>query len=257
MHKMYPFSEVLYKDDDTPGWNIAFIEGDKKYVETKCKELWKTYKIISECHFFLPIGLRYPVNPDPEETHLMCDLIYSSELDKWFLPNETIPAPAEKCTHSNVFRIDAELDDLNDISWLKDIYLENIDFFNEDAVKVTFQVTFKAGKQKFSLHLQYSQYEYELFKEFLEKVKTNKYSYARIEEYSYIKILSWPIGKDCRVIFQDYSFHDYVREPINTLIDKDHFIEVFEKFLSQIDSQYRELDKAVRAACKESEIKKR
>lgn len=257
MHKMYPFSKVLYKDNDTPGWNIAFVEGDEKYVEKKCKELWKTYKIFTECHFILPIGLRYPVNPDPEETHMASDLVYSGELDKWFLPEETIPAPAKKCTHSNILKIDAELDDLNDISWLKDIYLENIELFNEDAVKVTFQVSVRAGKQEFLLHLQYSQYEYELFREFLEKIKANEFSYARIEEYSYIKILSWPMGKDCRVIFQDYSFHDCVREPINTLIDKDHFIEVFEMFLAKIDSQYRELDKAVRAACKESEIKKR
>ena len=256
MHKMYPFSKVLYKDDNTPGWRIALIEGNKKYVEKICRELWKTYKIFSGNRFIFPLGLKYPVNPDPEEIHMVSDWVYSSELNKWFLPEETIPTPAKKCTHSNIFKLDAELDDLNDISWLKDIYLENIELFNRDAVKVTFQVTVKAEKQQTAIHLQYSQYEYDLFKKFIEKVKANKFSYARIEEYSYIKILSWPVGNDCRVIFQDYSYHDYVREPISTVIDKNLFVKVFEKFLNQIDSQYRELDKAVRAACKESEIKK-
>lgn len=256
MHKMYPFSKILYKDNDTPGWNFAFIGGDEKYVEKKCKELWKTYKIFSGNSFIFPIGLEYPINPDPEETHLTSSWVYSSELDKWFLPEETIPVPMNECVHPAFFEINAELDDLNDISWLKEIYLENIELFNRDAVKVTFHVTVKAEKQQTTIHLQYSQYEYELFKEFLEKVKANQFSYAKIEEYTYIKILSWPVGNDCRLIFQNYSYHDYVREPISTVIDKNLFVKVFEKFLNQIDSQYRELDKAVRAACKESEIKK-
>ncbi len=40
MKKLYDFSYVLYKTDDTPGWNIALLYGTEEEVKNKAKNLW-------------------------------------------------------------------------------------------------------------------------------------------------------------------------------------------------------------------------
>ena len=47
MKKLYDFSQVLYKTDDTPGWNIALLYGTEEEVKNKAKNLWTNYQIFS------------------------------------------------------------------------------------------------------------------------------------------------------------------------------------------------------------------
>ena len=43
MADYYEFSHVFYKNDDTPGWQLARISGTENAVEKKCKKLFPSF----------------------------------------------------------------------------------------------------------------------------------------------------------------------------------------------------------------------
>ena len=72
-----------------------------------------------------------------------------------------------------------------------------------------------------------------------------------IEEYSFIKILSWPQGEKCRIKIQSYEkFIDLIYDLADFSIDKAVFISSISKFIEYLNNTYKRLDKEVRAAYK-------
>lgn len=246
MQTMYPYAEVFYKTDDTPGWNAAILSGDEECVRQKASKRWKNYKIFSGNLSADEITDAYSAELDPQDVHMTSPWIYSKEVDKWFFPEEIIPLPESKCNTSNSFNINYKISDVrNELDDLVEFYLESL-AEKCDEVFVTFDLTVKIDNKSLDIYLQYSDKVEENMRNFLSTVKTDNYAHFIFEEYDYIKILLWNYNGKCRVKFQEYDYHDEVKEPLDFECSTNLFISSFETFLDRISSQYNEICKNVR-----------
>lgn len=249
MQKMYPYSEVFYKTDDTPGWNVAILLDDEECVKQKAEKLWKTYKIFSGGETAWKQEDVLNAVLEPEMTHLTSNWIYSSELGKWFFPDEEIPVPKSKCETSKTLKINfdlSEYEDENEVSELAELYLENLDYENRDEVQITFYIAFQTDKNHFKWSLLYSDKVCKQIQNFIDDLKNKTYAYVIFEEYEYIKLLVWNCGEKVRAKIQDYNSHDEVKEPLDFEVSKDVFVSELEKFLKNITSVYEPLNAAAR-----------
>lgn len=246
MEKLYSYAEVFYKETETPGWNIALISGNENEVENKVKNKWKKYKIFSGHKSINKIEDIYPINPEPEMTHLTSNWIWSSELNKWFFEEEIIPLQKENFLKVNFLNFDLEFpDDQNETSELYELYQENLEE-NQDIVEIYADVLFTTLNNNLEIQLQYSNIIANRINKFIDCLKNGKYAHLIIDEYYYLKILSWPIKDKYRVVFQDYNGHTVVNEPIRIEIEKEEFIIKMEQLYEQLNSFYNKKNIMVR-----------
>lgn len=254
--KMYPFCQILYKTDDSPGWLYGIIAGDKNTAEQKCKKNFTSYQIVGENKSTKEVKDHYPYKLNSADAHLTTDWIYNIETDRWFLPEETIPCPASPCTDAKKIKIgfdlsDGKRSDDNSLRELLEYYTEEKDIYCNDTVYITACITIKVDKKKIWLCINYSGYVYENFINFIEGVKADKYSYLIIDEFNFIKIISWPQGEKCRIKIQSYEvFIDLIHDIADFSIDKEVFIRSISSLIEYLNNTYKRLDKEVRAAYK-------
>ena len=79
MADYYEFSHVLYKNDDTPGWQLARISGTEKTVEKKCKKLFASF-VYFPVIGTEPVEDEYPVTLSPNYVFTFFDWNYSNQL---------------------------------------------------------------------------------------------------------------------------------------------------------------------------------
>ena len=250
--RTYQYCEVFYKTDDTPGWKIARMAGDKQLVEEKCKKLWSFYKIRNEWDTSEKKQDCYPFILDAHYTHMMDYLIYSSESDKWFFPDENIPNPISKCPIYNKFDIDYDLyDEYCTIDELKSTLFER--FNGREAVEITADVTFKAGSMHYITRFLYAHYYFSAIVDFLDSIENNPFSYFEIEEYWYTKILVWTFDDKCRVKIQNYQ-KETVTEPVDFITSKDVCIQIFTNFFDKLNNDYTKLEKKTLDSLTEEDI---
>ena len=240
--KLYPYREVFYKTDDTPGWYIAVLAGDDQIVEAKCKQLWTTYHILSGGEWASEVEDHYPYNPYACDAHMRTNWIYSKELNKWFMPDEIIPTPTSKCPNFIKFEISHTLDEEeNTNDDLKNTLFDDLSLFGEEAVVITTNISFKAGNTEYSIQTLYAHYYDDSVSKFLNRIKKGEFSYFIIEEYWYTKLLVWTVGNQCRVKIQSYQDAED-SEPLDFIIQKDVCIKIFSKFFDDIDKDYKKLE---------------
>ena len=248
MKDMYPYSKVFYKTDDTPGWNVAVLYGDKELARQKASNLWETFKIFSGSQYAWKQDDVYPAFLDPETTHMTSQWIYSNELQKYFFPDEEIPMPKSDCMTAKILKISVDMTehDDNEVSDLTEFYLETLRYDRRDEVQIATDIIFETDTEYFKWCLRYSDAVYSQFKQFLSDIASKNFTHIIFEEYEYIKLLAWNTGSKIRIKIQDYDFHDEVKEPLEFEIEKDSLILAIEKFLAEINSFYEPLNRAVR-----------
>jgi hypothetical protein len=179
-------------------------------------------------------------------------LIYSLELDKWFFPNENIPNPISKCPTYNKFDIEYALYDAYcTIDELKSTLFER--FNGREAVEITVDVTFKAGRMHHLIRFLYAHYYYSVIVDFLDSIENNSFSYFEIEEYWYTKILVWTFDDKCRVKIQNYR-EEMVKEPVDFITSKDECIQIFTNFFDKLNNDYTRLEKMTLDSLTEEDI---
>lgn len=247
MKKLYDFSQVLYKTDDTPGWNIALLYGTEEEVKNKAKNLWTNYQIFSGNQTVYFNDDSFPINPEPEMTHLTSYWTYSKELNKWFLKDELIPLPSSDCEKTNSFNITFYLPkDQNELSELVEIYNDNKRDYDLDDVEIYVSVIYHTAKKCFQGFLSFSKSVLEDFVTFKNELQTKSFSNLYMKEYNYLKILGWVNDGKCRIKIQSYDYHDYVREPIDFEMPFENFISSFDSFINKLSLRYSKINDKVR-----------
>ncbi len=250
MYTMYPYAEVFYKTDDSPGWNVAILAGNEECVKQKASKLWKNYKIFSGNSCADKVDDVYPASLEPEMVHMTSNWIYSKELDKWFFPEEDIPLPVSKCKTSKILRINYDFTEgENEIDDLIDLYLED-SARGQDKVLITLDFIVETDNKSFEICLQYSDKVEADMQSFLSTIKTKNYAYLIFEGYDFIKVLVWNNDGKSRVKVQSYDSHENVEEPLDFECTTNCLIFAFEDFLKRITVQYKEINEAVRKRAK-------
>ena len=235
------FSYIFYKTDDTPGWLVArFMGADEEILAKIKKHALKEYRIFFGGEFNAEFSEDFSDsvkhNLDPETAFMISDWIYCNELDRWFLPNEQMPIPKdskERTIHSFSYSVqyyEDRNDDLDEIS----------DEESELEGKKVFYSVAKVTVNDFSFEWEYTDSYFEKFSKSFNNLGKKEFSVISIDEYDYIKILVWPIGKEIRVIFQDYSYHDKVREVVSITMDSVSFISKFKGLLNDLQKKHDE-----------------
>jgi len=235
------FSYIFYKTDDTPGWLVArFMGADEEILAKIKKHALKEYRIFFGGEFNAEFSEDFSDsvkhNLDPETAFMISDWIYCNELDRWFLPNEQMPIPKDSKEHTiHLFSYSVQYDedrndDLDEIS----------DEESELEGKKVFYSVAKVTVNDFSFEWEYTDSYFEKFSKFFNNLGKKEFSVISIDEYDYIKILVWPIGKEIRVIFQDYSYHDNVREVVSIKMDSVSFISKFKGLLNDLQKKHDE-----------------
>ncbi len=241
--KTYPYHEVFYKTDDTPGWFLALLVGNPKDVESKCQQLWKAYNIFPGGEWMSEIEDNYPYNPFAYDIHMRTNWIYSKELNKWFLPSEIIPTPTSKCKKYNKFEVVYTFDeDDNTVDDLQSSLFDGLHLHEGEAVEMVCNLCFKAGRNEYSIRFLYAHYYVDRIITFLDSIENNEFSYFIIEEYWYAKILVWTIGDQCRIKIQSYQDAE-VAEPLDFMTDKQTCIDTFSMFFEKLNNEYTRMEK--------------
>ena len=235
------FSYIFYKTDDTPGWLVARFMGTDEEILAKIKKNdWKEYKIFSGGVINAEFTENFPDsvqhNLDPETAFMISDWIYSKELDRWFLPDEQMPIPKDCKEHTiHLFSYSVQYDedrndDLDEIS----------DEESELEGKKVFYSVAKITVNDFSFEWEYTDSYFEKFSKSFNNLGKKEFSVISIDEYDYIKILVWPMGKEIRVIFQDYGYHDKVREVVSITMNSVSVISNFKGLLNDLQKKHDE-----------------
>ena len=235
------FSYIFYKTDDTPGWLVArFMGADEEILAKIKKHALKEYRIFFGGEFNAEFSEDFSDsvkhNLDPETAFMISDWIYCNELDRWFLPNEQMPIPKdskERTIHSFSYSVQYDEDRNDDLDEISDEESEL------EGKKVFYSVA-KVTVNDFSFEWEYTDSYFEKFSKSFNNLGKKEFSVISIDEYDYIKILVWPIGKEIRVIFQDYSYHDKVREVVSITMDSVSFISKFKGLLNDLQKKHDE-----------------
>lgn len=228
---MYPYCEIAYKTEDSVGWKLAIMYGDKEYVEEKCKEYnWFDYIVFKAGKSVYHTKDNLDYTPSPDRVHLLSHWIYWQDLDRWFVKeDEIIPYPLKNCeiTDKIQFSYDFETDDCwNDFN----------DFDGKEPVYIAVEVGFKTNTQKTNATVEISAL-YSEFEKFLVNLKTNHFGVCHIDEFTEYKLLAWETDNQVRFMIQDYyesSDNEYVPIVFDVLVNKDIFYKYFEEFYNSL-----------------------
>lgn len=224
---MYPYCEIAYKTEDSIGWKLAIMDGDKESVNEKCKEYnWFDYIVFeagkSVCH--VKDNLDY--TPRSYMVHLLSHWLYWQDLDRWFVKeDEIIPYPLKDCeiTDKIQFSYDFEEDSWNDID----------DLDAKEPVFIAVEVGFETNTQKADATVEISAL-YSEFEKFLINLKTNHFGVCHIEEFTEYKLLAWEKDNKVRFMIQNYhesSDSEYAPIVFDVLADKIFFINILKNFM--------------------------
>lgn len=245
INRLKPYQRVLYKEDDLPGWKMALLIGNQNIIDKKCKKLWKNYIIYQGGEWANLTEDDYSYQPPAWMMHQTTNLVYSTELDKWFLPEESIPIPSSKCYNTNVFNISYVLDEnFNTVSELKYLYEESCCNSNHPHFNLEAETTVKTNTEDYNFTFLYSKTQNKDIDVFLNNISNGHFAKFIIEEYYQIKILVWSKNGICRVVFQNYDGGD-VKVPIQFEIEINDCISVFKTFFNKLKSEYESLERQV------------
>lgn len=238
---MYPHCRVLYKMEDTPGWYVAYIDGDIEAVTKKCEKLWKNFKVFQGGLSVERIKDEIPADVRAEDAHLYSGWTYSSELGKWFLPDELIPMPKSKCIVAQKFSIECDFDaDMDDSIEEKKESLFEESCFDFHAVDVVADCNFITDSGEYAFTFQYFKSMYkDSIKNLFKALDENRYYCFFVEEYWYTQILIWSDDTICRIIVQDYNSNESrgVIDKLDFIIDKQTAIATFRKWFDDLDNR--------------------
>ncbi len=228
---MYPYCKVAYKTEDSIGWKLAIMDGDKELVNEKCKGYkWFDYIVFNGGACPYPINDNSNHYPRPDLVHLLSYWIYWQDLDRWFVQeDEIIPYPLKDCevTDKIQFSYDFETDDcLNDIQ----------SFGDNEPISVTVEVDFTTNTQRANALIEISAL-YSEFEKFLTDLKTKHFGVCHIEEFTNYKLLAWEKDNKVRFMIQNYfgrSDKEYVPIDFDVLVNKDIFYKYFEEFYNSL-----------------------
>ena len=240
--EMYPYCNIFYKTDDSIGWNMAIMDGDKNEVDQKCQsQNWVKYEIFNggKCVWQIKDKLEYYERPDC--VHLLSDWIYWQELDKWFIyEDEIIPYPHKSCEETNNISFEYSFDDtdLNDI--------DPDDYDNEEEVYVSAEVCIKTNTQETRSLIEFP-LVYNEFEKFINNLKSNKFAVLHVIEFSNHKYMAWEKDNRIRFMIHDYSDdeNEYIPIIMDVLVDKDIFYSKFEDFYSHLKNESENLKQEI------------
>lgn len=229
--EMYPYCEIAYKLDNSLGWNLAIMNGDKNEVNKKCQsQNWFKYEIFDggKCTWQIADKLKYYMRPS--DVHLLSDWVYWQELDKWFIyEDEIIPYPQKTGEETNDISFVYSLND-------PDNYWNNPDDFdNVEEVYVHAEVNIKTSTQNANSVIEFPLVCDE-FEKFINNLKNNKFAVLHIIELSSDKYMAWEKDNKIRFMVHDYSDNEkeYIPIIMDVLVDKDIFYNKFEDFYSKL-----------------------
>ncbi|MCD7780550.1 MAG: hypothetical protein LUH05_07765 [Candidatus Gastranaerophilales bacterium] len=227
-HIMYPYCEIAYKTEDSIGWKLAILDGDKEYVKEKIKEYkWFDYIVFNagQCVYKVKDNLDY--FPRPDMVHLLSHWIYWQDLNRWFVKeNEIIPYPLKDCEITDKIQFSYDFEGWNDV--------ENFD--DRESVHISVDVGFETNIQKTYAVVEISAL-YSEFEKFLVNLKTNHFGVCHIEEFTNYKLLAWEKDNKVRFMIQNYcdnSENEYVPIDFDVLVNKDIFYKYFEEFYNSL-----------------------
>ena len=244
---MYPYCEIAYKTEESIGWKLAMVNGDKRTVTKEIKKYnWFDYIVFGCGEGVSPIRNNFNYYPRPDDVNYRTYWIYWNDLNRWFVKeDEIIPYPQKKC----------EVTDKIQFSYIfetNDNWNDPDDFDNEDEIYVSAEVSFKTKKQKTRGIIEISAL-YDDFEKFINNLKTKNFGVCHIEEFTQYKLLAWKKDNKVRFLVQDYngtSDKEYIPIVFDILTDENRFFKHFEAFYNSLkkDSQnlMREITEAVK-----------
>lgn len=173
-------------------------------------------------------------------TFLTSECVYSNELDRWFLPKEQITLPNyydkdcnERAVNTFSYSIQYDEDRNEDLDELSDEGSEM------EGKRIFYSIA-NVSINGFSFEWEYNDSYFEKFTDFFNNIDKKEFSVISIDEYDYLRILVWFMGRGIRVIFQDYSYHDKVREVVDIYMDSVSFISKFKRMLNSLQKKHDE-----------------
>ena len=246
MADYYEFSHVFYKNDDTPGWQLARISGTENAVEKKCKKLFPFFVIFpvigSE-----PVEDAYPVTLSPNYVFTFFDWTYSKELKKWFLPDEAIPYPKSKCEKSNLFKINYAVPARKNKT--EDLVEQYCEWMEEDRTtmfSIDTEITFSTSDISVKHGMFFSFHVLSKMEMFIGSTIKNGFGVFNADEDDLFKLLAWKKDEDTiRIKLQDYSKDDKVEELLDVEIPLVYFIAHFECYFNKIVTKHADILKKI------------
>ena len=253
MADYYEFSHVLYKNDDTPGWQLARISGTENAVEKKCKKLFPFF-VYFPVVGTEPVKDEYPVTLSPNYVFTFFDWTYSKELKKWFLPDEEIPFPKSKCEKADKFKINFSVPARkNKIDELIEQYNEWMEEDRTTMFSIDTEITLSTPDTSVKHGMFFSFHSLGKLEMFIGSTIKNGFGVYNADEDDLFKFLAWK--KDENIIrfkIQDYSKDSKVTELMDVEIPLVSFIAMFESFFNKIVTKHAEILTQI----KETQVKK-
>lgn len=205
--KMYPYSRILYKTNDSVGWHMGIMGVDEKTAETYCEEqkskgIWTNYKCYLAGRSVLPCSPHFQHSPlSAFDIHLLTALIYNNYDNTWYLPEERMPLPETDAKLCKDFHLEIVPQDVSDGGPLSQ---------KDDFENVYAYVKFLPCKYEFSIQMDILD-----VKNFLKRLKKYGYAVLSVEEISFCKLLAW--RKDGKILFILQSYDDDEVENLMTV----------------------------------------
>lgn len=235
---MYPYCEVLYKTEDSIGWDLAIFNGDKEIVKEKCQSHnWFEYRIFDGSSYYREIKDKLKYCPDPYVVHTHSYWVYSHELDKWLIDDEEIsPYPQKKCRKINDIEFKYTFDE-TDENWNDP---EDFEDEEEDEIYISADVRIKANKKEIVEIVEVNNFYIDDIEKFINKLRNNKFAIFHINEFTSDKYIAWEKDGKIRFMVCDYSTssdREYIPIILDVLIDKEIFFNKFENFYFNIKKE--------------------
>lgn len=234
----YPYCKVAYKENDSLGWKLAIMDGDKETVNEKCKQFnWFDYIVfIAGSHYDKQIKDNFNYYPDPDDVHLLSHWIYWQDIDRWFVKeDEVIPYPLKNCEETDKIQFSYYFD-YDDV--------DASDFDCNEPIYVSAEVEFETKTQKAEATIEIT-ILYDNFENFITNLKTKKFGACHIEEFTNYKLLAWEKEDKVRFMIQNYNGYnennEYIPIDFDVLVNKDIFYKYFEEFYNSLKIESKKL----------------
>lgn len=233
----YPYCKVAYKENDSLGWKLAIMDGDKETVNKKCKQFnWFDYIVFEAGSNVKPIKDNFNYYPRADLVHLLSHWIYSKDLDRWFVnEDEIIPYPKKNCEETDKIQFSYYFD-YDDV--------DASDFDCNEPIYVSAEVEFETKTQKAEATIEIT-ILYDNFENFITNLKTKKFGACHIEEFTNYKLLAWEKEDKVRFMIQNYNGYnennEYIPIDFDVLVNKDIFYKYFEEFYNSLKIESKKL----------------